>query len=141
MTLEEAQAKLKEVEAERDTLQTQLTDATNSRNTSSLQRHALAAVLKAHNIAFDVEAANLSALTVGEDGAVAGEFAYTPPAVERQTQQTQQQQPQPPSNERQTQQTQPTNGLTIEDVRAMSEEQINERWDEVSVVLESQGGD
>jgi len=142
MTLEEAQAKLKEVEVERDTLRTQLTDATNSRNTSSLQRHALNAVLEAHNITFDVETANLSALTVGADGAVAGEFAYTPPAVERQTQPPTavERQTQPPTNEQQPQQQPPTNGLTIEHIKAMSEDQINERWDEVSVVLESQRG-
>lgn len=143
MTLEEAQAKIAELEGERDELKTQLTDATNSRNTSALQRHAMAAVLKAHNITFDAETANLSALSIGEDGAVAGEFAYTPPAVASQQQQSNQQQQQQKGGEesQQQQQQQQAQGLTLEDVKAMSEDQINERWDEVSKVLESQKGE
>lgn len=146
MTLEEAQAKIAELEAQAQTTATKLNDLLNSRNTSALQRHAMAAVLKAHNITFDADKADLSALTVGDDGAVAGEFAYTPPAVANQQQQSNQQQQQQQQQKgaeenQQQQQQQQAQGLTLEDVKAMSEDQINERWDEVSAVLESQKGE
>ena len=130
MTIEEAQAKIAGLEG-------QLSKATGERDTNARQAHAMRAVLKAHNIGFDVDKADLAALTVGEDGAVAGEFAYTPPATQtQQTQQTQQAQ--------QTQQTQQqTEGLkfSIEDVKKMSEAEINANWDDVSKTLESQGKD
>ena len=140
MTLEEAQAKIAELEGKVTTLTQEATDAKNAGNTSALRNHAMAAVLKAHNIGFDIDKADLSALTVGEDGGVTGEFAYTPPAAQQQ-QQTQQPAQQQQQSTEQQQQQQQTQGLTLEDVKAMSEDQINSQWDEVQKVLESQGGD
>lgn len=127
--LETVKAELAEIKAKMDAAQ-------QSGNAAALSNHALRAVLKAHNIAFDVDKADLTALSVGEDGAVSGEFAYTPPAVQNQQQAQQQAQEQ----QAQQQPQQQPQGLTIEDVKAMSEDQINERWDEVSKVLESQEG-
>lgn len=135
MTIEEAQAKIAELEGKAQETATKLADLQSIRNTTAMQKHALAAVLRAHNITFDVDQADISALKVGEDGAVAGEFAYTPPAVAIQPQ------PQQQAGEGQQEHQQQDQGLTLEDVKAMSEEQINERWDEVSAVLESQKGE
>ena len=143
MTLEEAQAKIAELEAKAKETTTKLAELQSVRNTGAMHKHALNAVLKAHNITFDVDKADMSALTVDDDGAVAGEFAYTPPAVVNQQQQAQNQQQQAQNQQQQAgegEQQQQAQGLTFEDVKAMSEDQINERWEEVSAVLASQKG-
>ena len=124
-----------EQDRELEAVKAELAELKAAGNAAALSNHALRSVLKAHNIAFDVDKADLSALSVGDDGAVSGEFAYTPPAVQNQ-QQAQQQQPQ----QQQQQQPAKQEGLTIEDVKAMSEDEINERWDAVCKVLESQKG-
>ena len=115
-TAEEASVDVESLQAERDLLAT--------------QRHALMSVIKAHNIVFDVGEADLSALSVNEQGAVEGEFAYTAPAVQRQREvRTQHTKPDPAPK------AEDEGGLSIDDVRAMSVDQINDRWDEVSAVL------
>ena len=50
------------------------------RNQALRQSHALGQVLKAHNITFDINEADLSSLKI-EDGKVQGEFDYTPKAL------------------------------------------------------------
>ena len=50
------------------------------RNQALRQAHALGQVLKAHNITFDINDADLSSLKI-EDGKVQGEFDYTPKAL------------------------------------------------------------
>lgn len=131
MKLEEALSKVAELEAKATETAQKLAELESVRNTGAMQKHALVAVLKAHNIPFSVEGADLSALKVDDSGAVAGEFAYTPPAV-----QPQPPQPQPEAEAGEKEEVE--QGLTISDVKAMSEDQINERWDEVSAVLASQ---
>ena len=50
------------------------------RNQALRQSHALGQVLKAHNITFDINDADLSSLQI-EDGKVKGEFDYTPKSL------------------------------------------------------------
>lgn len=50
------------------------------RNQALRQSHALSQVLKAHNIGFSIDDADLSSLKI-EDGKVQGEFDYTPKAL------------------------------------------------------------
>lgn len=132
MTLEEAQAKIAELEG-------QLTQAQADGEVSAKRGHAFAAVLKAHNIAFDIDKADVSTLTIADGGEVQGEFDYTPPAVKA----TERHKSQQPGNQQQRNEGEGANkkkdGLTIEDVKAMSEDQINDQWEEVSKVLAKEG--
>ena len=89
------------------------------RNDALKQNSVLRTVVSKHNISFDLETADVSSLKI-VDGKVEGEFDYTPAKPTSK-------QPDMKSGEKQ--------GLSLEDISAMSEEEINKRWDEVSKVL------
>ena len=91
----------------------------------SRREYALRQVLSKHNIAYDVDKADLSGLVVGDDGKVSGELDYEPVAV------------QPVKTEERTVSTSPA--LTMDDIRKMDSDEINARWDEVGAVLSESG--
>lgn len=130
MTLEEAQARIAALETAAAKHSTDLESARNeaakhrvARNEALRREHALGKVISAHNISFDVSKADVGGLTIN-DGKVEGEFDYTPPST------TQRQAPrQEPTK---------TGGLTLEEVKKMSPDKINERWEEVSKLLETE---
>ena len=78
-------------------------------------------VLKAHNITFDLEDADTGGLLI-ENGVVNGEFDYQPPKPERA-------EPKPLETEAKA-------GMTIDDIKEMTPDQINKNWEEVSKILE-----
>ena len=99
-------------------------------NVANLQRlsrreYALRQVLAKHNIAYDVDKADLSGLVVGDDGKVSGELDYEPVAT------------QPAKQEEQVVSTSPA--LTMDDIRKMDSDEINARWEEVGAVLSESG--
>ena len=94
------------------------------RNDALRQTHALKAVLAAHNISFDVTQADLGALSI-DNGAVQGEFSYTPNN---------------PTSSAPASQHQPAGAatpavLTKDAISKMTSAQINENWEEISKVL------
>ena len=92
------------------------------RNTSLKREYALQEVLKAHNIPFDIDSADVGGLTIA-NGTVNGEFSYKPPTIARQSAPVA-----PTAN---------TDGtvLTLDALKQMSAEDINARWAEVSTLL------
>ena len=88
------------------------------------QNHAFREVLKAHNINFDVDKADLSQLEVKGDK-LSGEFKYNLPTTTT---------PTLPAMDKST-----PRSLTMKDIEGMSQDQINNNWKEVSAVLASQG--
>ena len=89
------------------------------------REYALRQVLAKHNIAYDVDKADLSALSVSEDGTVSGEFEYEPVATR------------PAKKDEQVVSTSPA--LTMDDIRKMDSDEINARWEEVGAVLSESG--
>ena len=92
------------------------------RNDALRQGHALRAVVKAHNIGFKVEDADVSALKV-EDGKVDGEFDYSPAPPSKEPPKS------PPGGGNE--------GLTVDAVKKMSAEEMMARWDDVKAVMAS----
>ena len=93
-----------------------------ARNGALRSTHALKAVLSAHQITFDINNADTGGLLI-EDGAVQGEFSYTPPTPAAPT-------PAPPAGT-------PTEALTKADVRTMSADAIASNWDAVMSAMAS----
>ena len=94
------------------------------RNTSLKREYALQEVLKAHNIPFDIDSADMGGLTIA-NGSVNGEFNYKPPNVARQSAPVA-----PTANT-------DTTILTMDALKQMSADDINARWAEVSKLLKS----
>ncbi|MXY87615.1 MAG: hypothetical protein F4Y92_01965 [Dehalococcoidia bacterium] len=93
-----------------------------ARNTALKRSYALASIAKAHNLGIDPDELDLDGLRI-EHGKAVGEFAYTVPGSNGQA-------PPPPSGESGT-------TLSLDDVKAWSPKEINERWDEVKPLLEA----
>ena len=94
-----------------------------ARNAALRRGHALQTVLNSHQIAFDIENADLDGLHIS-DGAVQGDFPYTPPAPKTPPPSD------PPGNA--------TNALTRDDVAAMSADDIADNW-EAAMAAMAQG--
>ena len=139
--VEQAQARIDELTASMTQSQADLakvrTDLESARNDEAKYRvgrnealrkgHALSKVVKAHNIEFDVATADLASLAI-EDGAVKGEFDYSPPGTSGNS----------GSNRQAPGTSQPgSNAMTREDISNMSAEDINANWEEVSKVLKA----
>ena len=92
------------------------------RNQALKEAHALKHVLKSHNINFDTDLADLGDLKI-EHGAVRGEFKYELPKGTGKPVDS----PLPD--------TKGASKLTMDDVRTMSPDKINENWEEVSKLL------
>lgn len=107
------------------TLREQVAKAGNTStalNETRARLHAAQTILDKHNIKVKIADVKTEGLTVAEDGTVSGDYDYTP----------QNEPPKPPPKV-------PEGGqpLTYADVKAMTAEQINERWDEVEPVLKA----
>ena len=109
-----AAAKVAELETQIANLKTESAKYRTARNEALKQAHALDAVVKAHNIAFDAGSADTSALKI-EDGKVVGAFDYkpaTPPKTD----------PPKPAD---------AGEMSMVDVKNMTAEQIADNWDQV----------
>ena len=111
---------LAHLQAEVEKLRNQSARYRVARNQALRREHALSTVLRSHNIAFDVGAADLGALSIS-NGSVSGEFSYSPPKAEKVD-------PPPPSGDAPSE-------LKLDDLSNMTPEQINARWEDVSAVL------
>jgi len=89
-----------------------------ARNVALRQSHALSAVVKAHNIPFDVSKADLDSLTI-EGGRVQGEFDYSPGTGKKEERRVQTQQ----------------DSISLDDVRNMDQKAINQNWDTIKNLL------
>lgn len=87
------------------------------RNELLRKNSALSKVLNSHNIRFDVEEHDLSHLNI-VDGAVEGEFDYSPPKQQQRVTVKSSEPDQPKQ-------------LTAKDVAGMTADQINENWDQI----------
>lgn len=112
-------AQVAELEKKNGELRTESAKYRTARNDALKQAHALGAVVKAHNIAFDLEKADTSGLKV-ENGKIEGEFAYTPA-----------EKPAPDTTKPADQGT----GISMADVKNMTPEQINENWEQVQAAM------
>ncbi len=127
-TVESLRAKIAKIEkrlqTQAESLEAAKERASRSRVGRSLARkqvYALRAVLKAHNIGFDVSGADLDKLEV-TDGVVSGEFEYTPPDPNKGGTAD------PPGGKS-------PGTLTKEDVAKMPHSEIMSRWAEVQAVM------
>lgn len=94
-----------------------------ARNKALKELHAAKAVLKGHNIPFDPDAGKLDKLTI-KDGVVEGEFEYNKPKIEPVVQKSSRASGDGDASV-----------LTRDDLKKLSPEEINSRWDEVKDVL------
>lgn len=102
----------------------QKTTVTPPSNARIIQENvALKKVLASHNIAFDLEKADLSKIVVNDKGEHAGDFEYTAPALSNKS----------PNAWNAT----PGKEITMDDVKKMTAEQINANWDKVEPILAS----
>ena len=107
-----SQAEVEKLKSENSSLRTESAKYRTQRNDALKQAHALGAVVKAHNINFDLAKADLESLKV-ENGRIEGEFAYTPAENPKSD-------PPKPSDKSE---------MSMADVKNMSPDQINENWD------------
>ena len=111
------------------TLTQENADLIAERNKYQIRAHSLEKITQAHSIDIDsaLTPAALSVLEV-KDGAVTGEFAYTAPSIGTK-------QSPPPSNGTAS----GTSALTRESIEKMSDDEINENWDQISSFLSKSG--
>lgn len=142
MTLDEAQAKIKELEGQITTKDTEIATANGKitkLNTENAERRVINAqqkktlhnatqVLKKNNIKVDINTMNTENLTLNtETGQVEGEVIYNPASI-----------PEigggvpPTSNDA-------LPAMTVESIQGMSRSDIAKNWDAVSSVLTAQG--
>lgn len=98
-------------------------DILSQRDRALMENSAYKRILEAHGISAQVLDSNMTSMKV-EGGRVVGDYQYEAPKI----------QAPPPKG--------PTGGvndsaLTIDQVKTMSTEEINSRWDEVSTVLKN----
>lgn len=107
-------AKVRDLQAEAASYRTQ-------RNEAMRMNHARGKIMDAHNIAHEFDSDQLAALKI-EEGKVIGDYPYQ--AITKPSEPA----PQPSAPRR----------MTINDVKNMTAEQIEENWDLVSEVMKSQ---
>lgn len=119
----ELEAKIAELTAQVTEQKAHISDQNQRQEGIRLQRnnerkkvYAMQAVLSAHNIGFDVNEQDLSALEISkDDGSVMGKFSYTAPEIK----------PELPRASGKAE------SLSLDDLDGMTQDQINSRWDEV----------
>ena len=125
-TVESLQGRIQQLEAnhaaEIQSLRQEAARYRVSRNDALRRAHALSTVIKAHNVSFSIDDADLSSLDI-KDGSVTGDFKYEPKKISDK--------PLPNVAKGET-------GLTMDRIREMSAKELSENWDEVKTVLESQ---
>lgn len=123
----ELQAEVDRLKADAETAKTEATEAQTAlkiaRDTALKQVKAQATVLEKHNIKFDATKADVSKLSVDGEAQVQGDFEYEPAKPEIQQEQKIDTTPTP---------------LTVDEIKNMSKEEINSRWEEVQKTM--QGG-
>ena len=128
-TAEELQAELDQLKADNAaqiaSLRKESAAYRVGRNDALRQVKALGTVVKAHNIRFSLEDADLSGLTI-QDGQVEGEFVYKLPTGKDDT-------TAPPTGDP----AKTVQGLTLDDIKTMSAAELDDRWDEVQTVMAS----
>ena len=95
-----------------------------ARNDALRAAHAYKTVVNAHNIKFALDEVDLTQMQI-DNGAVVGDFAYTPPAIKT------------PSTNDSKSTTMGASGetLSLESVADMDANEINERWDEIKNLM------
>lgn len=124
-TVEELQAELQQLRADHtaevESLRKEASRHRVARNDALRRVHALDTVVKAHNIRFSLDEADLSGLTI-KDGQVEGEYKYTLPTTPVN--------PPPTDDPSSTEE-----GLTLDKVKMMSAAEIEADWDNVQSVM------
>lgn len=118
---------LAKAQAEVSALRTEAAKYRTERNHALKSNAALTTVLDKHGVKFDVATADLSGFDI-KDGKAEGAFDYTPPALTKAT----------PAQAQVRQDNE--NGLSHDKLKAMTPDEINKRWDEISSFLSTQPG-
>lgn len=113
---------LSRLRTELDKLRNESASYRTQRNASLRREAALAQVVKAHNINFELDSVDLNVFKI-TNGVAEGELDYSPAKVE----------PKQPDVAGQG-----SPGLTMDDIAKMSEKEINANWEQVSQVLSAQ---
>ena len=104
----------------------QFSQLANDNEQLILENHAMREVLNKHKVDTDnvFTQEKLSALSLQDDGSIAGEFGYDMPKAETS-----------PRRTVRVDTGSQTSALTREDFKTMSPQEINDRWDEVKTFL------
>ena len=124
--------RLEQLSASNANLTNQSAALISERDGHQIRAYALEKIIAAHHIDISqaLTPAALSTLKV-TDGAVNGEFAYTAPGL------TTQQPTQEPAKVPNSQSTTPT--MTRESIEKMTDDEINDNWDQISAFLSKSG--